>query len=165
MNKIVTIGVYGFDEEGFFAALVAAGVDVFCDIRLRRGVRGSQYAFANSQRLQKRLGELGIEYVYVKELAPSREIRAKQEQEDKKEHVAKRKRTTLGSMFIEAYKKDRLARFDSAKFLDLFNATQKVLCLFCVEGQPEACHRSFAAAKIAQDIKLPVEHITPSMLL
>ena len=58
--KLITIGVYGFDEESFFQALLAAGVDVFCDIRQRRGVRGATYAFANSQRLQRRLAELGI---------------------------------------------------------------------------------------------------------
>ena len=43
--KIVTIGVYGFDETGFFRALQDAEVDTFCDIRDRRGVRGATYAF------------------------------------------------------------------------------------------------------------------------
>ena len=165
MNKIVTIGVYGFDEQGFLQALVHEGVDVFCDIRLRRGMRGSQYAFANSQRLQKSLAELGIDYIHVKELAPGREIRAKQEQEDSRAGIAKRARTTLGSTFIEEYKKSRLADFDSADFLSSLDPHKKVLCLFCVEGKPEACHRSLAAAKIAQDLNLPVEHIDTSMLI
>jgi uncharacterized protein (DUF488 family) len=165
MNKIVTIGVYGFDEDGFFQALVQANVDVFCDIRLRRGVRGSQYAFANSQRLQKKLAELGIEYIYVHELAPSREVRAKQDQEDKSASIAKRKRTTLGSTFIEEYEKSCLAYFDAAAFISSLDPYKKVLCFFCVEGQPEACHRSLAAAKIAQGLHMPVEHIRPSMVL
>ncbi|HEX9735328.1 MAG TPA: DUF488 family protein [Thermoanaerobaculia bacterium] len=69
--RIVTIGVYGFDEEGFFLALTNAGVDTFCDVRRRRGLRGSTYAFANSRRLQDRLATVGIRYVHVKELAPS----------------------------------------------------------------------------------------------
>ena len=64
--KVVTIGVYGFDEEHFFQALTDARVDTFCDIRQRRNVRGAQYAFANSKRLQRRLGELGIRYVMSK---------------------------------------------------------------------------------------------------
>ena len=55
--KFVTIGVYGSDEATFFEALQRAGVDTFCDIRWRRGVRGAKYAFANSARLQKRLAE------------------------------------------------------------------------------------------------------------
>lgn len=61
--KIVTIGAYGFLEEAFFGALQAAGVDTFCDIRARRGIRGSLYTFANSTVLQRRLGELGIRYI------------------------------------------------------------------------------------------------------
>ena len=36
MNKIVTIGVYGFDAEDFFTTLQRAGVDTLCDIRRRR---------------------------------------------------------------------------------------------------------------------------------
>jgi len=35
-------------------------VDTFCDIRARRGVRGSEYAFANHQRLAARLAERNI---------------------------------------------------------------------------------------------------------
>lgn len=38
---IVTIGVYGFDEQSFFQALQDAQIDTLCDIRARRGVRGS----------------------------------------------------------------------------------------------------------------------------
>ncbi len=88
--KIVTIGAYGFDKESFFQALLDAKVDIFCDLRMRRGMRGSTYAFANSSSLQKRLGELGIQYLYLKDLAPDHEIRAKQKQEDEKLGVAKR---------------------------------------------------------------------------
>ncbi len=55
--KIVTIGVYGFDRESFFQALLDAKVDTFCDIRLNRGLRGSTYAFVNSKSLQRRLQE------------------------------------------------------------------------------------------------------------
>ena len=40
--ELLTIGVYGFDPGGFFGALSAAGVDTFCDVRSRRGVRGSE---------------------------------------------------------------------------------------------------------------------------
>ena len=72
--KIVTIGVYGFDEAGFFRALQEARVDTFCDIRDRRGVRGSTYAFVNSQRLQTRLTNLGICYLHRKDLAPSKAV-------------------------------------------------------------------------------------------
>ncbi len=62
LSCIVTIGVYGRSEADFFDTLQQAHVDLFCDIRARRGVRGSEYTFANSQRLQARLAELGIAY-------------------------------------------------------------------------------------------------------
>lgn len=69
--KVVTIGVYGFDEFTFFDALLRARVDTLCDVRMWRGVRGAHYAFANSRYLQQRLDELGITYIYQKALAPS----------------------------------------------------------------------------------------------
>ena len=74
-RRIVTIGVYGFTEAAFFQALLDAGVDSFCDVRARRGVRGSRYAFSNSRRLQARLADLGIEYHHFPNLAPTAEIR------------------------------------------------------------------------------------------
>ena len=39
LPSLVTIGVYGSDEAGFFFALQQAGVVSFGDIRARRGVR------------------------------------------------------------------------------------------------------------------------------
>ncbi len=55
--KIYTIGVYGSTEEEFFGKLTKSKIDLFCDIRQRRGVRGRQYAFVNSSYLQKKLSE------------------------------------------------------------------------------------------------------------
>ena len=37
---LMTIGVYGADEDSFFGALTNAGVDTFCDVRRHRGLRG-----------------------------------------------------------------------------------------------------------------------------
>ena len=54
-RRVLTIGAYGFEPEEFFRALEAAGVDVFLDIRQRRGLRGSRYAFANVSRLRAEL--------------------------------------------------------------------------------------------------------------
>jgi hypothetical protein len=69
--QIVTIGVYGFDKNSFFQALLDAKIDTFCDIRLRRGMRGSTYAFVNSASPQRRLSELGLRYLHIKDLAPN----------------------------------------------------------------------------------------------
>lgn len=161
MKRIVTIGVYGFDKDRFFQALLDAEVDVFCDIRRRRGMRGSLYAFANSANLQKKLGELGIRYLHVKDLAPTQVIRDRQKQEDAKLRIAKRTRTALGETFIQAYEQECLSAFDSTEFLQGLGQDTRVIGLFCVEREPEACHRSLAAKRLAQDLGLQVEHIRP----
>ena len=159
--KFVTIGVYGFTEAAFFAALQRAGVDTFCDIRWRRGVRGSEYAFVNSARLQKRLAELGIRYLHFRELAPSPALRQRQVEADKLEGTTKRKRTALGEVFVQGYCAERLAAFDSAKFVELLGAGAKVVALFCVEREPAACHRSLLAARLQRDLGFEVRHLLP----
>ena len=159
--KIVTIGVYGFDESGFFDALCQAEVDTFCDIRSRRGLRGATYAFANSVRLQARLSELGIRYLYRKDLGPTKTVRDKQAAADKASKTAKRKRTTLGEAFIEAYQTECLAEFEPQTLLDELESDAKVVALFCVETAPEACHRSLVANKLAKTLDVEVEDILP----
>ena len=159
--KLVTIGVYGFTEESFFQALQAAGVDTFCDIRQRRGVRGAAYAFANSQRLQRRLAELGIRYLYRQDLAPSKAVRARQTEADKVQKVAKRQRTALGEAFVAAYRCEILANFEPRSLLDEAGPDTQVLALCCVEREPAACHRSLVADQLRWDLGLEVEHIRP----
>ena len=160
--RIVTIGAYGFSQEVFFQKLQQAGVDTFCDIRWRRGVRGREYAFVNSARLQKRLAELGIRYVHFRELAPSPELRKRQTAADKAAGVAKRKRSTLGQAFIAGYR-DALSGFDSRKFIESLGNETKTAALFCVERDPAACHRSLLVERLQQDLgaHLDVAHLTP----
>lgn len=160
--KLITIGVYGFDRDSFFQTLQDAHVDTFCDIRLRRGMRGTEYAFANSTRLQQQLQQLGIRYLHMKELAPSQSIRDQQKIADKRNRQAKRTRTTLEQPFISAYEAECLSSFDAQDFLQKVGPEAKVISLFCVERDPQACHRSLAAKKIAHDLNLQLEHITPS---
>lgn len=159
--KIVTIGVYGFTAETFFRALQMAGVDMVLDIRQRRGVRGAEYAFANSQRLQARLGELGIHYWHQKNLAPTPTVRQRQNEADKQAKVAKRQRGRLAADFAAAYQVEILANFDSQAWLAALPAEASVLALLCVEREPAACHRSLVAERLQQELGLEVEHITP----
>lgn len=156
--RFVTIGVYGRSETEFFAALAAAQVDTFCDIRQRRGVRGAEYAFVNSQRLQARLAELGIRYCYVKELAPTEAIRQAQAQADKAEKIAKRQRTALGPAFAEAYRREVLSAYSPQELLAQLPVDAKVVALFCVERAPEACHRHLVADALVA-AGLDVEHV------
>ena len=159
--EFVTIGVYGFEEEEFFKALVDAGVDLFCDIRQRRGVRGSTYAFANSQRIQARLEKLGIGYVHRKDLAPSREVRALQDAADKESKTAKRKRSALSDRFVEAYRREYLGVFNSEAFVDELGPGANVVALFCVEREPAACHRSLLSERLERDLGVQIKHIVP----
>ena len=160
-SKIITLGVYGFDEAGFFEALRAAGVDTFCDIRLRRGVRGREYAYVNSKRLQAKLAELGIRYLHIKELAPSQALRQRQKAADKAERTAKRQRTELSELFVAGYCEECLQSFDSQKFIEQLGEAARVVALFCVERAPAACHRSLAAEKLHRDLGLEVVHLAP----
>jgi uncharacterized protein (DUF488 family) len=159
--KIITMGLYGFDEASFFEALQGANVDVFVDVRWRRGVRGSEYAFANSQRLQARLAELGIAYLHRRDLAPSPELRGRQHAADKRTKVAKRKRVGLDPAFVEAYRAERLDQFQSQGLLDELPAAADVAALFCVEREPAACHRSLIAEKLRADLGVEVEQLRP----
>jgi uncharacterized protein (DUF488 family) len=159
--RIVTIGVYGWDEESFFQALVRAGVDLFCDLRARRGVRGSEYAFANSARLQARLAGLGMSYLHCKELAPSDETRTAQYAVDRAAKVAKRQRPVLSPAFADAYRRERLEGFDSAAFVEALGPDVRAAALFCVEREPAACHRSLLAARLEQDLGVEVMHLLP----
>ncbi|MBU0511105.1 MAG: DUF488 domain-containing protein [Chloroflexi bacterium] len=163
MTKILTIGVYGFTEETFFEALQTAGVQVLCDIRWRRGVRGAKYAFANHKRLQARLESLGIEYIHHRDLAPMPEIREHQKDADKTEKVAKRKRSTLSPGFIAAYQEDVLAGFDPQTFVDDLPEETSVVALFCVEREPAACHRSLVAERLRLIDGVEVEHLLPEL--
>ena len=159
--KFVTLGVYGFSADAFFAALQRAGVDTFCDIRWRRGVRGREYAFANGGRLQKRLAELGLRYLHFRELAPTPALRQRQWAADKAEGTTKRKRAALGEVFVTGYREERLAGFDSRKFVEQLGPGARVVALFCVEREPAACHRSLLAAQLQQDLGIEVAHLRP----
>ena len=159
--KIVTIGVYGFTNEQFFETLMKACVDVFCDIRWRRGVRGADYAFANHKRLQRKLESMGIEYIHRRDLAPNPEIRGRQYAEDKKMRVPKRKRDHLSLDFTNAYHEGVLDDFDVAAFLTSLPEDTKVLALFCVEREPQACHRSLVAEKFQTATGASIEHLLP----
>ena len=158
--KIYTIGVYGSTEQEFFNKLVENRIDTFCDIRQRRGVRGSEYAFVNSNRLQSRLADLNIKYGHVSDLAPTTEIREMQQEDDLKHGEKKRDRNQLGNIFSLAYKNKIMQKFDFDNFvekLDEIGANRIVL--FCVETKPEACHRSIVANELNKRYNFEIIHL------
>ena len=160
MPTVTTIGVYEWTPERFIAALRGADVRQFLDVRQRRGVRGSQYAWANSARLQAALAEAGIEYRHHRELAPTTELRRLQYREDARLGVGKRSRAELAPEYRERYTREILDRVDLAPIVEAMPA-EAAAALFCVERDPEACHRSIVAARLASEFGVPVQHIRP----
>jgi uncharacterized protein (DUF488 family) len=147
--KIYTIGVYGSTEKEFFDKLIENRIDTFCDIRQRRGVRGSAYSFVNSNYLQSKLAELEIKYGHILNLAPTTEIREHQKAEDLKQGEHKKDRNKLGSVFVNEFKNQIIEKFDFDNFVDKLEDTGAGrVVLFCVEGKAEACHRSVVANEL-----------------
>jgi len=152
--------VYGFTAEEFLRRLREADVRLLLDIRQRRGVRGPEYAWANAKRLQAALQEAGIAYEHHPELAPTTELRQLQYAEDDRRGVGKRSRTELAPAYVERYTAGIL---DKADLGDIVAAlpSEGAGALFCVERDPEACHRSLVADRLAAEHGLSVEHLSP----
>jgi len=155
-----TIGVYGSTSEEFFNKLISNNIDTFIDIRRRRAVRGSVYSFVNSNRLQSKLKELGINYFHILDLAPTNEIRNIQKEADRTAGVLKRERNKLGDKFTEEYSRQILENYN---FSDLIYKLEEVnaykAVLFCVEKEVEACHRSLVADKLEQRYSVTINHL------
>jgi len=160
--KVMTIGAYGFDPSLFWLIIEEHRPDVFIDIRRRRGVRGREYAFANSTRLQALLAELGIPYLHRPDLAPSDDTRRAQAREAAAHGIAYRQRDTLSDAFIAAYTREVLDGFDAQAFVESLEPSVGSIMLFCVEARPEACHRSLLAARMERDLGAQVSHVFPA---
>lgn len=141
-------------------ALRAAGVQRVLDVRQRRGVRGPQYAWANARRLQAALAAAGIAYSHHRELAPTTELRQLQYAEDARLGVGKRSRVELAPACRARYISEILDPADLRPLL-----TELTSCglgaLLCVERDPEACHRSLVAERLADEHGFAVVHLRP----
>ena len=160
MSQLATIGVYGFTLEEFLRTLRDADVRLVLDVRQRRGVRGPQYAWANSKRLQASLADAGIGYQHHPELAPTTELRQLQYLEDDRLGVGKRSREQLAPEYVERYTREILDRAD----LDALVAElpeEGAGALLCVERDPEACHRSLVADRLAAECGVKLTHLRP----
>ena len=159
--RILTIGVYGYDDTRFVASLLGARADGLIDVRARRGMRGSKYAWANSLRLQTLMADAGIAYRHVPGFAPAQHMRELQHQADQRAAIAKSSRSQLAPSFTEAYVRDILREDATERFLAALATRFEAPVLMCVEGAPDACHRSLLAQRLAADLGLRVEHLTP----
>lgn len=155
-----TIGVYGFDARSFRSELERADVRLLLDVRQRRGVRGASYAWANSVRLQAMLAEAGIAYRHHVQLAPTTELRQLQYAEDAPQGVGKRTRHELAAAYVSRYTAEILDRADLEDVVSELPGSGTA-ALFCVERDPEACHRSLVAQRLVERYELTVEHLRP----
>src|SRR5690349_687926 len=160
MPQIATIGVYGFDGESFVERLHRADVRLLLDVRQRRGVRGPEYAWANSRRLQEALADAQIAYQHHPELAPTTELRHLQYAEDDRLGVGKRSRGELAAEFTRRYTTEILDHVDLTPIASAL-PNDATTALFCVERDPEACHRSLIAQRLKERHHLTVEHLRP----
>jgi uncharacterized protein (DUF488 family) len=108
-------------------------------------VRGAQYAWANSTRLQAMLAEAGIDYEHRVELAPSDDLRRSLYREYTERGIGQRSRTDLSPDYIRRYLAEVLGAFDLD---ELAASLPEVSALMCVEHEPEACHRSLIAERV-----------------
>jgi uncharacterized protein (DUF488 family) len=158
--RLVTIGVYGFTAGTFLESLTDSGVRLLLDLRQRRGVRGPDYSWANSARLQRALAAADIGYRHLKELAPTTELRQLQYREDDRQGVGKRNRIALAPEYAERYTHEILDLFDLGSLVAEL-PTDSTTALFCVERDPEACHRSLVAARLRAAHGLQVTDLRP----
>jgi uncharacterized protein (DUF488 family) len=160
MERLFTIGAYGFGPESFLEALQQAKVDLLLDLRHRRGMRGALYSFANASRLQRELRARGIAYRHMVELAPDAATRELQHREDAANRVAKRRRASLGETFVAEYTRRTLEAFDWDALVGELEAYRRPV-LFCVERAPEACHRHLVATRLAGATGVPTKDLVP----
>lgn len=160
MRRIATIGVYGFAAGAFLEKLTGAGVGLLLDLRQRRGVRGSDYSWANLARLQRALAAADVGYRHVKDLAPTTELRQLQYREDDRQGVGKRNRIALAPEYAERYTREILDPFDLGALVAELPG-DSATALLCVERDPEACHRSLVAERLHAQHGLPVTDLRP----
>jgi len=158
--QLVTIGAYDWSARSFFAALERAKVDLLVDLRRRRAVRGSELAWANSQRLQRQLTARDIEYLHRLDLAPTQAMLSAQHAVDRAAGLRFRDREQLSKKYVEAYETRILGQLDVRELAGAFGAA-RVVALFCVEGRPDACHRSLVAHRLHAELGLPVKDLVP----
>ncbi|GAB4585767.1 DUF488 domain-containing protein [Nocardia sp. IFM 10818] len=161
MNRITTIGVYGFTAETFLTQLTTEGVDLLLDLRQRRGVRGPDYSWANATRLQHTLATANIPYRHLKALAPTTALRHLQYREDARQGVGKRNRKSLSPAYTTRYTQEILTPYNLPALLSELPPTGTI-ALFCVERDPEACHRSLVATHLSTHTGLPVTNLRPT---
>jgi len=136
--KIFTIGYEDNSAEEFFSPLLENKIKKVYDIRLKPNGGG----FASKRDLSYLLSAIGkIEYEYIPECAPSREL------------FLGMKTGKLGwSKFKSEYKKILKER----NVISLFSKKNYAnACFLCFEADPDRCHRRILAEYLAKELNIP----------
>jgi len=152
------VGVYQSGLDDFLDKLTRHRVAMVVDVRQRRGVRGREYAWANSLRLQAALKQAGIEYRHVPDLAPTTELRQLQYREDDRLKVGKRSRVELAEEYRRHYLHEVLDQVDLRAFLESL-PDEATSALLCVERDARACHRSLIAGRLQAEYCVAVVNL------
>jgi len=160
MRTIATIGVYQSSLDDFLDTLRRHRVAMVVDVRQRRGVRGREYAWANSLRLQAALAQAVIPYRHVPEMAPTTELRQLQYREDGRLRVGKRSRVELAEAYRRRYLHEVLDQVDLGAILESLSE-DSTSALLCVERDARACHRSLIAARLQAQYGVPILNLVP----
>jgi uncharacterized protein (DUF488 family) len=155
VRTIATVGVYYSTLDDFLDKLRGHRVVMVVDVRQRRGVRGREYAWANSLRLQAALEGAGIQYLHLPELAPTTELRQLQYREDDRLKVGKRSRTALSEAYRRRYLAEVLDHVDLGTVIESL-PDEATSALLCVERDAPACHRSLIAARLHTRYGVPI---------
>jgi uncharacterized protein (DUF488 family) len=155
VRTIATVGVYQSSLDDFLDKLERHRVAMVVDVRQRRGVRGREYAWANSLRLQAALEQARIKYRHLPELAPTMELRQLQYREDDRLQVGKRSRVELSEEYRHRYLGEVLDRVDLGAVLESM-PDEATSALLCVERDAPACHRSLIAARLHAEFGVPI---------
>jgi uncharacterized protein (DUF488 family) len=111
-------------------------------------------------RLQHALAGAEIGYRHHPELAPTTELRQLQYAEDARLGVGKRSRVELAPAYRQGYTRQILDRVDLKPLVTELPERGRA-GLFCVEADPEACHRSIVADRLHTRHGIEVVHLRP----
>jgi uncharacterized protein YeaO (DUF488 family) len=100
-------------------------------------------------------------YEHHPELAPTTELRRLQYAEDARRGVGKRSRRQLAAEYTHRYTTEILDRADLAPIVSAL-PSEGTAALLCVERDPEACHRSLIAQRLAARHQVAIGHLLPS---
>ena len=93
-------------------------------------------------------------------LAPTTELRELQYAEDARRGVGKRSRVELAPAYVDRYTREILDAVDLEPIATWIES-EGPATLLCVERDPQACHRSLIAARLATEHGLAVTDLLP----